>query len=57
MKYIISDTITSSSTFKRGTVLHCDVKCSIALIKSSGNFARCSDLISHSCGTESKAFL
>ena len=36
---------------------HFDVKCSIALIKSSVNFARYNDFISHFCRTESKAFL
>ena len=56
-KSIISDTIISSSPFKNKTALHGDAKCSIALIKSPGNFARCNDFISHLCGIQSEAFL
>lgn len=50
MRCMISDTVISSSPFKSKTVLQGNVKCSIALIMSSGSFARFNNFINDSCG-------
>ena len=56
-RYQIPDIINSSSPFNCTAVVHCDSKCSIVVIKFSGNFARCNDFIYGLSRTELKAFL